>query len=106
MSETKSEFTKGSGNIYKDLGFANPEEELAKARLASAIYDLIEERGLTQVEAAKILEIDQPKVSALVNGRLKGFSMERLFLFLRRLDQDIEIRITGQDKETERVIAL
>ena len=52
-----TDYVRGSGNIYKDLGFENPEEELAKARLASMIYDIIEERGLTQVEAAKILDI-------------------------------------------------
>lgn len=87
------DYVRGSGNVYKDLGFENPEEELAKARLASTIYDIIEERDLTQVQAAKILGIDQPKVSALKNGRLGGFSIERLFIFLRKLDRDIEIVI-------------
>ena len=97
MSE-KIEFERGSGNIYRDLGFENPEEELAKARLASMIYDIIEERELTQVEAAGILGIDQPRVSALINGRLKGFSIERLFSFLRKLDRDIEIVVRERPK--------
>ena len=66
-------------------------EELAKSRLASMIYDIIEKRRLTQVEAARILGIDQPKVSSLKNGRLGGFSYERLFSFLRKLDRDTEI---------------
>lgn len=86
-----ADYVKGSGNVYKDLGFERPEEELAKSRLASMIYDIIEKRRLTQVEAAKILGIDQPKVSSLKNGRLGGFSYERLFSFLRKLDCDIEI---------------
>lgn len=93
-----ADYVRGSGNVYKDLGFENPEEELAKARLASMIYDIIEERGLTQVKAARILGIDQPKVSALRNGRLGGFSLERLFSFLRKLDCDIEIIVRERPK--------
>ena len=91
MSKEKMEYEESSGNVFKDLGLPNPEERLAKARLASMIYDIISERGLTQVEAGKILGINQPKVSALRNGRLAGFSIERLFSLLRKLDRDIEI---------------
>ena len=92
------DYVKGSGNVYKDLGFEHPEEELAKSRLASMIYDIIEERRLTQVEAARILGIDQPKVSSLKNGRLGGFSYERLFSFLKKLDCDIEIVVRERSK--------
>lgn len=100
MSQEKIEYEIGSGNIFKDLGFSNPEEKLTKARLASTIYDIIEERGLTQVEAGKILGINQPKVSALRNGRLSGFSIERLFAFLGKLDRDIEIVIRKRSKDS------
>ncbi len=93
-----ADYVRGSGNVYKDLGFEHPEEELAKSRLASMIYDIIEERRLTQVEAARILGIDQPKVSSLKNGRLGGFSYERLFSFLRKLDRDIEIVVRERSK--------
>lgn len=93
------EYEESSGNVFKDLGLPNPEERLAKARLASMIYDILEERGLTQVEATKILGISQPKVSALRNGRLAGFSIERLFSFLRKLDFDIEIIVHEKPKE-------
>lgn len=93
-----ADYIRGSGNVYKDLGFEHPEEELAKSRLASMIYDIIEERRLTQVEAAGILGIDQPKVSSLKNGRLGGFSYERLFSFLRKLDRDIEIVVRERSK--------
>ena len=93
-----ADYIRGSGNVYKDLGFEHPEEELAKSRLASMIYDIIEERRLTQVEAARILGIDQPKVSSLKNGRLGGFSYERLFSFLRKLDRDIEIVVRERSK--------
>ena len=84
---------RSSGNIFKDMGLDNPDESLAKARIASMIYDIIEARGLTQKRAGKILGVGQPKVSALRNGRLEGFSMERLFSFLQALDQDVEIVI-------------
>ena len=84
------QFEKGSGNVFKDLGLSDPEERQAKARIASMIYDLIEERNLTQIEAGVILGVSLPKVSALRNGKLDGFSMEQLFSFLRALDQDVE----------------
>ena len=86
-------FTVGSGNIYADLGFDEPELEQAKAKLARGIAAIIKERRLTQVRAAEILGIDQPKVSALLRGRLGGFSTDRLLRFLTRLDQDIEITV-------------
>lgn len=94
----KEDYIVGSGNVFKDLGFKNPEEELTKARLASIINDIIEERELTQDQAGKILGVNQPKISALKNGRLKGFSIERLFSFLEKLDQHIEITITDKSK--------
>ena len=99
MSQKRIEYEQSSGNVFKDLGLPNPDERLAKARLASMIYDIIEERRLTQVEAARILGISQPKVSALRNGRLAGFSIERLFSFLRKLDRDIEIVVRERPKD-------
>jgi predicted XRE-type DNA-binding protein len=83
--------TPGSGNVFADLGLPNPEEELAKATLASTIREVIRRQKLTQVEAARAMQIDQPKVSALVNGRLESFSSERLMRLLTRLGQDVEI---------------
>ncbi len=97
-------YSKGSGNVFEDLGFENPEEELAKAKLASMIYDIIEKRKLTQQTAGSILGINQPKVSALKNGRLEGFSIERLFSFLRALDQDIDIVVHPKSKNKSRGI--
>jgi predicted XRE-type DNA-binding protein len=67
-----------SGNVFRDLGVPNLEEAFAKAELAAKIAALVESKGLTQVSAAKLLGIDQPKVSALLRGRLTGFSIERL----------------------------
>ncbi len=84
-------FKKSSGNIFKDLGLDNPEERLAKAKIASMIYDIIEERNLSEKETGVILGVEQSEISALRDGDLNGFSMERLFSFLRALDQDVDI---------------
>jgi predicted XRE-type DNA-binding protein len=82
---------RGTGNVYADLGFGNPSEELAKARLAMLLGDVIRDRGLTQTAAAKLMGIDQPKVSHILRGRLGGFSTQRLMEFLTSLGRDVEI---------------
>jgi|SRR5688572_15823309 predicted XRE-type DNA-binding protein len=81
----------GSGNVFADIGVPNPDEALAKAELARKIGAIIAERGLTQIQAAATLGIDQPKVSALLRGQLRGFSSDRLFRFLNALGRDVEI---------------
>jgi len=81
----------GTDNVFADIGLPNPEEHLAKAQLAWRITDTIRGRGLTQVRAARILKIDQPKISRLLRGQLSGFSTERLLHFLTLLGSDIEI---------------
>ena len=91
----------GTDNIFVDLKFANPEEHLAKAKLAMQIVEIIRERGLNQTAAAAILGIDQPKVSALIRGQLKNFSLDRLCRFLNRLDKDVDIVV--KDKPRSRV---
>jgi predicted XRE-type DNA-binding protein len=85
--------TASSGNVFADLGFVEPEEELTKAQLASLIRQVIKRRRLTQVAAATLMQVDQPKVSALVNGRLANFSSERLMRLLTALGQDVEIMV-------------
>jgi predicted XRE-type DNA-binding protein len=81
----------GSGNVFADIGLPNPEERLAKADLALRIASALRARRLTQARAARILKIDQPKVSRLLRGRLSGFSTERLMHFLTLLGRDVEI---------------
>jgi predicted XRE-type DNA-binding protein len=92
----------GTGNVFADLGLPDAEESLAKAQLASAISDIIEERQLTQAEAARVLGATQPKVSNLVRGRLEGFSLERLARFLNTLDRDVEIRVRLRPRSRSR----
>src|ERR1039457_5235369 len=68
----------GSGNVYADLGYADSESMLVKAELAAKIAEIIRRRALTQTDAAKILGLTQPKVSALLKGRFRGISEHRL----------------------------
>ena len=83
----------GSGNVFRDLGFPNPEREQLKADLTLQIYRLIKQRGLTQAEAWEILGIRQPHVSALTRGRSGAFSVERLMQFLTALGQDVQVTV-------------
>ena len=87
-----------SGNIFQDIGFPNADEMLMKAELVRQISEIIDQRELTQVEADKLLGIDQPKVSALIRGKLSGFSIERLLRFLNLLGCDIEIIVKKKQK--------
>ncbi len=85
--------TRGTGNVFADLGYADAHERQTKLRLAHAINGVIGRRRLTQVATAEKLHVSQPKVSALANYKLDGFSVERLMTFLTALDQDVEIVI-------------
>ncbi len=90
--------TKGSGNVFRDLDLPDADLLQAKADLVHRISVLIEARGLTQMRAAELLGITQPKVSALLRGRLEGFSMDRLVRFLNALDQDVKISVRPKAK--------
>jgi predicted XRE-type DNA-binding protein len=85
-----------SGNVFRDLGLPTTEDEMLKIALARAITNAVRKRELTQTEAAKIIGVDQSKVSALLRGRLKGFSVDRLVRYLVLLGKDIDIRISGR----------
>lgn len=94
--------TRGSGNVYADLGFENPAEELAKAQLALMIDTAIHERGLTQQVAATLMGVDQPKVSHILHGRLGGFSTQRLMEFLTALGRDVDIVVRPAPRSRKR----
>jgi predicted XRE-type DNA-binding protein len=97
------DFTKSSGNVFADLGLPRAEEALAKAELAQKIVDIIQARHLTQVQAAKLLDVDQPKISALSRGRLSGFSIDRLLRFLMLLGNDVKITVKAQSQSQARL---
>lgn len=90
--------TPSSGNVFADIGVPEPEEELAKAQLAGRIRDIVRGSRMTQVAAAAVMGIDQPKVSALLSGRLGNFSSERLMRLLTRLGQDVEIVVKSKPR--------
>jgi predicted XRE-type DNA-binding protein len=95
VSSSKADIVASSDNVFDDLGFPDAQERLARAVLAHKIGAIIRDRGLTQSAAAEILGVDQPKVSALVTGRLSGFSFERLIHFPTLLGQDVAITVTA-----------
>jgi predicted XRE-type DNA-binding protein len=87
--------TPSSGNVFADLGLPDADDLMAKANLALHIRRTIEDRKLTQVQAAGLLGLDQPKVSSIINGRLDGFSTDRLMRFLNDLGCDVKISVSA-----------
>jgi len=79
-------------------GLPATEEDMLKVEIARAISNTLSKRGLTQSQAAEIIGVDQAKISALVRGRLKGFSVDRLIRFLVLLGKDVDIRISGRNR--------
>jgi predicted XRE-type DNA-binding protein len=98
MKRDDLKITHSSGNVFADLALPDADQFLVKADLAIEIVRVIEERGLTQTQAADVMGVDQPKVSALVRGRIDGFSLERLYRFLNALGRDVEIVVRPAPK--------
>jgi predicted XRE-type DNA-binding protein len=92
-AKPESRVTKGSNNVFADLGSPNPEQELIKARLTLQIYRIVRRRGMTQSQAAAVLGIKQPHVSLLMRNRAGSFSVGRLLEFLTNLGQDVEVTV-------------
>lgn len=91
---------KAEDNIFADLKVNEPQEALAKAELAWKIQKTITSRKLTQVQAARILNLKQPDISDLFRGRLHRFSLDRLIHLLNLLDWDIDIVIKRKQSKT------
>jgi predicted XRE-type DNA-binding protein len=89
-AEQRESVTRGTGNVLADLGFSGAAERQAKLRLAYALNQVLDARMLSQADAAKVLGVTQPEVSALRRDKLAGFSLERLMNLLTALDQDVE----------------
>lgn len=86
-------YVPSSGNVFADLNLPHADDLLAKAELAAKIIAEIQRRRITQAQAAAVLGIDQPKISALKQGKLSGFSIERLMRLLLLLGRDVEIAV-------------
>lgn len=96
MSDTRVKI--GEGSVYEQLGFKDHKEMETKSILVIEISAAIKKKKLTQTSAAKILKISQPKLSELLNGRFRGYSVERLMHFLNVLDRDVNITVTPKPK--------
>ena len=90
-----------SNNVFADIGLPNPETHLAKAKIVQRLSRIIAEKGLTQAEAGARLGLGQPKVSALLNGQFRGYSVERLLRFVTALNHTVRITIEAQESEDE-----
>ena len=91
----------GSKNVYADLGYRDSEEMLLKAQLVTAIAEIIEQRGLTQQQAAKVLRLTQPKISGLLRGQFRGISEQRLLQCLTLLGRDVQIVVRARPRKRE-----
>jgi predicted XRE-type DNA-binding protein len=100
-TEEEIEISLGSGNVFEDLEFENPKEAKAKADLSREIHQIIKKRKINQTEAAKIMGIDQPKVSDIVRGKLSKYTLDRLIRFVRLLGSDVEIHVNKHTKPSE-----
>ncbi len=99
---THEKIERSSGNVFADLGVDVPNEMLAKAKLASAILDVIKHRGLTQLQAAKILDTDQSYISKLNRGsELRRFSFDRLMGWLTKLDRNVTLTVKQKPRSQE-----
>ncbi len=92
-AERRGPVTRGTENVFADLGLPDAAERQAKLRLAYALNQVLEARKLSQADAARVLGVTQPKVSAIRHYKLVGFSIERLMNLLTAVDQDVEIVI-------------
>jgi predicted XRE-type DNA-binding protein len=104
---TDTPITRGTGNVFADLGLADAGERQTKTRLALALNRIIKDQALKQIDAARLLGVPQPKVSALVNYRLDGFSVGKLMEFIVALGRDVEIIVRpARGSDVARVVVL
>ena len=100
--DIKPDYEIGSSNVYADLGRAAAGSLLIKAQLVSKISEILEEQGLTQIKAAALLGIPQPKLSSMLRGQFRGLSERKLMDCLTRLGQDVQINVRHAAKKQGR----
>jgi predicted XRE-type DNA-binding protein len=96
MADTRVEID--SGSVYKQLGFKEYKEMETKSILVMEITKAIKKKSMTQTEAAEIFGISQPKLSSLLNGQFRGYSIERLMHFLTELGKDVDIIVRSKPR--------
>ncbi len=105
MTKNQPDHEVSSSNLFADSGLENADEHLLKARLVSRIQDRIDERQLSQTEAAKQMGLAQPDLSNILRGRFRGYSVERLMRGLSSLGSDIEIVVRTRGKADVKIPA-
>jgi predicted XRE-type DNA-binding protein len=90
---------RGSANVYRDLGFTDPEAMLVKAQLTSKISEILSGRRYTQMKAAELLGIPQPKLSQILRGNFRGVSERKLMDCLVKLGRDVEIVVRDAPRD-------
>ena len=98
-SESTAEVS--SGNVFADLRFDNPEEEIIKAKLVREFRNIVKKRDLTQVKVAELIGVKQPDISAIMTGKTGKFSITRLIRFLDRLDYQVEVVVRLKSTRAE-----
>jgi predicted XRE-type DNA-binding protein len=98
MTRKKIEFDVSSGNVFADLGLDDAEELYTRAALGVQVMKILRERGLSQQDAADVLGIKQPEVSAIMRAKFGKFSQERLIGFLNKLNQKVTIQVSRRRK--------
>lgn len=102
----KPRYETGSGNVYADLGFPDADDMLVKAQLVSKISEILEAQGLTQIKAAAVLSIAQPKLSQILRGQFRGLSERKLMDCLTRLGHDVQIRVRHAPKARQGAVSV
>ena len=102
----KTKVTPSSGNVFADLRLPNPDEHRVKATIALSIAEMIDNRGLTQEEAAEVLGLSQPNISNLVRGKIEKFTIDRLMRYMRKLDYDVTISFKPKPKNRRKATLL
>ncbi|MDL2259805.1 helix-turn-helix domain-containing protein [Deltaproteobacteria bacterium OttesenSCG-928-K17] len=92
-----NDIEKSTGNVYEDLGSEDSNEMLVKAQLAATIKELIESKGLTQMQAAETIGLPQPKLSRLLNGHFRGISVSKMMEAIVALGREVQIVIGAEN---------
>ncbi len=105
--KTNERIVSSCGDLYADLGIKLTKEERLKLDIALTIAKAVQRHGYTQKEACKIMDLDQPKVSKILRGRLEEFSLLRLMECLVALGYNIEVKLkkTRRDRGEIKLVA-
>lgn len=97
-----NDVTPGGDNVFADLGFDDPEEEILKAKLVHEFRSVMKKRRLTQIKAAELIGVKQPDISAIMTGKTGKFSITRLVRYLDRLDYQVDFVVRQKPKADRR----